>query len=409
MMARLAWRNLWRNPRRTGIILVAIVVGVVSMLGMAAFTRGVLDSMIDNGIATLTGHVSIAAPGYRADPVVAHVIADPGTVTAALAAQLPEGSRWATRVRVSGVAQNARHSAGIMLVGIDPAAERDVSFIGDGVVAGEPLAAGDDSGVVIGRAALADFETDIGNKLILLAQGTDGETAARAFRIRGVFRAETEGAEKRFVFVNRAAAQEMLGLGDAVSEVSAVLPGGAAGAAGADAAADAVRLSLGGGVAVSTWRQLLPIVDAYLSMIEGVMIVWYVVVFLAMSFGLVNTILMAVMERMREFGLLTALGMRGRLIIGEVMVEAALLLLLGTALGTLATLATIAWFADGIDLTGASDAAELIGMSRIVVPRVTLYDAALANLVVIVLGLGVSFYPAWRAARFTPVEAMART
>ena len=128
-----------------------------------------------------------------------------------------------------------------------------------------------------------------------------------------------------------------------------------------------------------------------------------------MGFGVVNTILMAVFERMRELGLLKALGMRPGAIVGEVLVEAVFLLLLGTALGNLLGWASVVALAvHGIDLSAMAAGMELFGLSRVVYPVLARGDLVLANAVVLVLGLVVSIYPALKAARFTPVEAMRR-
>jgi ABC-type antimicrobial peptide transport system permease subunit len=135
-----------------------------------------------------------------------------------------------------------------------------------------------------------------------------------------------------------------------------------------------------------------------------------VVVFIAMGFGVVNTILMAVFERVRELGLLRALGMRPGAIVGEVLMEAVMLLVLGTAVGNLAGWASVAALAvHGIDLSAMAAGMELAGLSRVVYPVVTREDLLLANGVVLVLGVTVSLYPAIKASRFTPVEAMRRS
>ena len=120
---RLGWRNIWRNPRRTAVIMAAVVIGVWSMIFLGALMRGVADQMVRNGIATLTGHVQIHSKGYRSDPVVENSIADPEPVEKALQNVLSEGDRWTARVRVNAIVNTARHSSGVTLVGIDPPRE----------------------------------------------------------------------------------------------------------------------------------------------------------------------------------------------------------------------------------------------------------------------------------------------
>lgn len=407
MNLRLAWRNIWRNPRRTAVILTAVVIGVWSMVFLAALMRGIVSGMVQNGIDTLTGHLQIQQRDYPDDPVVDHRIEDPEKVSALLARDLPPQSHWTARVRVNAVAGNARHSAGVTLVGIDPAQEAEVSFIGASVTEGAYLQPDDLSGILIGRALADEFETRIGRKIILMSQDTSGEIASRAFHIKGIFEAEMESTEKGFVFVLLTSAQKMLQMGHAVSEVAVMLPShGLAEKTAAD-----LQRSLGSKtLLVRPWQQILPLLTAMLRLYDGFILIWFLVVFVAMGFGIVNTTLMAVFERMREFGLLKALGMRPGRIIGSILLETLLVLAMGLIIGTvLGILSCWALSFNGIDLSSLAQGAEFAGMARIIFPVMQIRDIVEANIVVLCLGLIVSLYPAVKAARFKPVEALTHT
>jgi len=407
MYLQLAWRNIWRNTRRTVIILTAVVIGVWSMVLLGSLMRGIAVGMIKNGISTLTGHIQIHHKGYRNDPAIENRITDATVVGNALKEALPKGASWTARVRVNAVAGNARHSSGVTLVGIDPSSEADVSFIGTAVSQGRYLNPDDRNGIVIGEALMKKFDTRPGRKLVLMSQDTHGEIASRAFRIVGIFRAEMEATEKQFVFVLRKESQKMLGLGDGICEISILLPGKPDNTEVYDRLMTALPSAE---FEVNTWRELLPFQTAYLKILDGFMWIWYLVVFVAMGFGIVNTTLMAVFERMREFGLLKALGMKPWWILREVLTESFLLLILGMIIGNL--LAFICIFAlapSGIDLSALAAGAEYAGMTRVIYPAIALKDILMSNLVVLFLGILVSAYPAVKAARFTPVEALAHT
>ena len=135
----IAWRNIWRNPRRTAVILIAVIIGVWSMIFLGALMRGILEGMIHNGINTLTGHIQIHQTHYPDDPSIDNSIADPAALEQIMTYHLPPGSHWAERVRVSAVANNARHNIGVTLVGIDPPIEARVSFIGTAITQGRYL------------------------------------------------------------------------------------------------------------------------------------------------------------------------------------------------------------------------------------------------------------------------------
>jgi ABC-type lipoprotein release transport system permease subunit len=407
MNLQLAWRNIWRNPRRTAVILTAVIIGAWSMIFLAALMRGIVDGMVKNGIATLTGHVQIHQQDYPADPVVDHRIEDPQHLFRALDENLPAGSCWSSRVRVNAVAGNARHSAGVTLVGIDPDREAKVSFIGTSVTRGAYLRPGDPSGILIGRALADKFQTRLGRKIIITSQDTHGDVVSRAFRIAGIFQAEMESTEKGFVFVDLDAAQKMLAMGPAISEVAVLLPDyGMA----RQTAARLQRIIGPGRLLVRTWRQSLPILTAMLKLYDNFILIWFVVVFVAMGFGIVNTTLMAVFERMREFGVLKALGMGPGRIIVTIETETLFILIFGLLMGNiLGLLSCWALSFNGIDLSALAQGVEYAGMSRIIYPVLQSPDVIAADLIVLCLGLLVGLYPAVKAARFRPVEALMHT
>jgi ABC-type lipoprotein release transport system permease subunit len=405
MEYQMAWRNIWRNPRRTMVIMIAVIIGLWSMVFLGALMRGIISGMIKNNIDTLTGHIQIHQRDYPDDPVVDNRIADPDFVERAIQTQLPDGSRWGRRVRVNTVVNNARHNTGAVMVGIDPETEKSLSFIGTSVTQGRYLQPSDKNAVLIGHALAEQMETRIGRKLILMSQDAEGEVASAAFRICGIFRAELEATEKGYLFVTLDAAQKMLKMGSAVSEIAIVLPDHEA----AETTAGRLQEQLGGqDVRVRSWRQILPLITAALKLYDVFVLIWFLVVFVAMGFGIVNTTLMAVFERMREFGLLKALGMRPVRIVRGILTEAALILLCGMAVGNLLGLTTC-WLVSqtGIDLSALAKGVEYAGIARVIYPEIWLKDVLSANGVVLILGLLVSLYPAVKAARFLPVEALA--
>ena len=403
----LAWRNIWRNPRRTAVILSAVFIGVWSMVFMGAVMRGMAVDMIRNGISTLTSHLQIHHEDYSDDPVIENSMTDLPALDAALKSRLPEGSRWAKRIRVEAVASNARHTTSVILVGIDPPSEKDVSFIGKSVRQGRYLKKEDTHEILVGKALLEEFETRLGNKLILSAPDNDGEIVSRAFHIAGVYRAQMQDTEKQYVFVPIGDTRKMLKLENAVSEVSVVLPDDAD---PSDVKKDLEKALGGSSLEIRTWRESLPVLMAYLQIFNGFIYVWYLVIFVAMGLGIVNTTLMAVFERMREFGLVKALGVRPRRLIRLILTESFYLLLIGSAAGNAVGLLSVyALSKHGINFSDLAEGADFIGVSRVVYPVLDMRDFIVANLVVFLMGLLVSLYPASKAARFTPVKALSHT
>jgi len=403
LLYTLAWRNVWRNRRRTLVILLAIAFGIWSMVTLAAIMRGMIEQQVDNTINNLTGHIQVHAVGYRDDPSIDNSMLSPGP--SMLKVLRSEDVRaWATRVRVPAVVASERESTGVTLVGIDPKAEQGLSFIAKAVTEGRYLQSPGDQGLLLGRKLAERLETSLGKRVVLMSQDIDNEIADRGFRVTGIFDAKMEATETGFVFVGRTLAQEMLKLGARVSELALVVEDRQDLDAILERLANAAQ-----GLDVQPWTKLEPLLVLTVKMYDATMLIWFVVVFLAMCFGLVNTLLMAVFERTREIGLFQALGMRPRFILSQVMLESLTLLLTGLVIGNVLAWATIAYLGDGLNLSAFAKGLEWAGMSSVIYPLAAASDVVMANLLVIVLGIIASLYPAWRAARYVPVEAITRT
>jgi ABC-type lipoprotein release transport system permease subunit len=402
-MTRLAWRNLWRNHRRTLIMLMAIAVGAWAMIFMTALMRGMVDQMIIDGINALPGYVQIHDPRYRDDPSIENSLAAPD---AGLLAALnePDVTGWSSRVRVPAMISSERDSRGITLLGVDPAGEIALGFDPASIVAGRFLDGPDDNGLVVGRKLLERLETDLGKRVVVMSQDPDNDVADRGFRIVGVFKGKLEGAEEAFIYAGRSTVQSLLKMGDAVSEI---------GVRGkdyrhVDPLLEHVRAAAPPDAEVLPWTELDTYMGMMLKVMDGFVLVWIIVIFLALSFGLVNTLMMAVFERVREIGLIQALGMKPSAILYQVLLESLMLLTLGLIVGNLLAIATILPIRDGIDISVVAKGMEMMGASSVLRPSLEIRDLALANAVVIMLGILTSLLPAWRASQYRPVEAIAK-
>lgn len=397
----LAWRNLWRNHRRTLIILAAIVIGVWAMIFMNAMMRGMIDGMVQTGIASLPGHAQVHHRVYLDDPSVVNSIA---AVTPAMQQALdnPDIKAWSARVRVPAIISSERDSRGVVLLGVDPAQELGLGFDPEDLVNGRFLDSVDDTGLVVGASLLDKLETVSGRRVVLMSQDPDNEVAERGFRIVGVFNADTDAQEERFVYAGRAVVQAMLKMDSQVSEIAVL----GTGYRDLDAWLPQLRAALGANHQVKQWRELDGYLDMAVNIQDGFVVILAVIIFVVLSFGLVNTMIMAVFERIREIGLMLALGMRPATILWQIIIEGLILLCLGLLLGNGLALLSIAPLQSGIDLSGISDAVEMAGMATTLYPVLHINDMLLSSLVVLVLGLLSTLLPAWRASRFDPITAL---
>jgi ABC-type lipoprotein release transport system permease subunit len=238
-----------------------------------------------------------------------------------------------------------------------------------------------------------------------MSQDPDNEIADRGFRIVGLFDASTDALEEGFAFTGLAAAQEFLGIGNQVHEIAIV----GAGFRDVEPVRQVIAQHVGPGVSVLPWTELNSYLGTMLGVMDGFVLVWFVVVFMALAFGLVNTLVMAVFERVREIGLMLALGMKPRLILAQIVVESTFLLLIGSVTGSLLAGLTIYPLRGGIDLSMFAEGLEMFGYSTVLYPEMTTNDVLLANAIVILLGFIASLSPALRASRYQPVEALTRS
>jgi len=404
VVATLAWRNLWRNHRRTVVMLLAIAVGVWAMIFMSALMRGMTDAMVRNGLHTLPGEVQVHHVDYRRDPSVVNSMQPPsGSLLRAL--QAPPVIAWAGRVRVPAVLASERGNRGVTLLGIDPVAEAQLDSLPQTMVQGRFLQSADDRGVVIGASLASRLETRLGKRVVIMSQDPDNNVVDRGARIVGIYRARLAGTEDRFVYAGRAVIQDMLNMDEQLSEVAIT----ADDYRNVDAWYPAIAAAADAGLEVLPWTELDIFLGTMLGVQDGFALIFMVVVFLALSFGLVNTLVMAVFERVREIGLMQALGMRPALIVLQILLESLYLLCLGLLLGNLLALLTIRPLESGIDISSVAQGMEMMGMGTTLYPVLALQDMGMSTAVVVVLGLLASLGPAWRAARLDPVAALNKT
>jgi ABC-type lipoprotein release transport system permease subunit len=403
IISMLAWRNLWRNHRRTIVMVSAITIGVWAMIFMTALMRGMVNDMVRDGIRALPGHVQVHHPDFRDDPSILNLIPTSDSVLTAAFSQAGFDG-WSSRVKVPAVISSERESRGVTLIGVDPSLERSLHAVGSEVAEGRNLEDVNDGGVIIGRKLADRLDTEIGKRIVLMSQDPDNEIADRGYRIVGLFEANLEQVEESFVFAGKSTLQKMLGIEDQVSEVAVL---------GTDyrdleRLTEQVATLAGGGVEVLPWQQLNSYLGSMLKVMDGFVLVWMIVIFLALSFGLVNTLVMAVFERVREIGLMLALGMRPSNILGQIIVESSLLLVFGLILGNVLAWASVVPLQDGIDISAVAQGMEMFGASSVLYPELELKDMITANVVVLVLGFFASLSPAWRASRYEPIEAITK-
>ncbi len=410
MLLRMAWRNLWRHRSRTLILGTAVFLSYGLLLASMGMGDDAHQQMVDAAIEGAGGEVLVHGAGYWDARTVDIRIDGADTVLATLGRV--DGVRAAIpRVLVNGLLSTALGSRPVMLEGIVPATEAKLKDISDYVKEGDGLAATTvRSPLLLGRPVADELQVKPGDRVVLTASGADGEVTRALFHVAGIIQTGRADLDERVAYTTLDVAQKAVGLDGAVTQVGLLLDDGVP----TDTVKARVEAALGaraGSLEVLTWQEALPEMVGYVEIDDAFLYIYVVVMYMVVIFAIANTFLVAVMERVRELGLLNALGMRGRrisrMILGETVFLVLLAMAAGLALGLGIHYSLVHW---GIPMSafGVKDM-ELSGVdvsSLVIRSRITVDKWIVASVLTALATVAAAIYPALRAARLAPAEAM---
>ncbi|HPJ33983.1 MAG TPA: ABC transporter permease [Spirochaetota bacterium] len=403
---KLSWRNVWRNKRRSLVVITSIGIGIFAMLVIMAIMNGMNYQMIDNTISTSLGHVSIhkkgfldnmkASYGFRPDKGIYEKIEGTDGVTG-----------WAPRVKVQGIVRSSEASQGVMITGIDPAREKGVSDIysytsvEEGSAFLDDPAAGD---VLISEQLAEKLDLLVGDRLVIMLQDSKDEIVGDALTVRGVFRSPIDSFDKYVIFTGIKRLQNLAGMKNLVSEISVRTDS-------RDSSIDVKvyldRFIEGPDVIVQSWQEMAPSIMSAVRLFDAMMFIFFGIVFITVIFSVANTMVMAVMERFHEIGVMKCIGTRPLNIFIMILFEAIDLGLAGMAAGVISGVAVNLILAvTGLDLSIFSESMRVWGTGSVIYPLIMIKDIAASVVVVVLTAVFAAIYPAIKAARIKPLEAL---
>lgn len=406
-LATLAWRNIWRNRRRTLITLMSIAFGVL----LAVLFTGIGDStygqMIDQTARLGGGHVVVQHPEYAELPSLKRSVHDDGGLRARA---LADPAVTAAMPRVSGPAMlsTAANSAGVHVMGIDPTKEtRETLGVLEALREGELFAAADDKGIILGSGLAENLGVTLGKKVVLTANDKSGEIASALFRVAGIVHTGAPSVDGGICLLPIESLRAVLGYeADEVTQL-AIFVG-----SHRDAQAVAGRLGDGApaGAAVLAWDQAQPDLAGFIGVKQTSTLILEGIITVLIAAGIFNTLFVSVMERLREFGIMGALGFSSAQIFALIMWESLWVALCGLALGALVTAYPYYYLSTtGLDLSKMMQGGvEVVGVAMDPVLYVELYGptAAVIAAAFILATMCAGLYPAWKAGRVAPVETI---
>ncbi len=401
MIWTLAWRNIWRNTRRSVIIMTSVIVGVIATVLTDTLTRGMIVQILENQIGSHVSYIQIHRQGFNDNPTVQSTLPDADEVMEAVSV-IPSVRAYSTRVLTFGLMSSATSSSGVSIVGISPEKERTVTSIASSIVLGEYLS-GLPNEVVIGRELAEKLGVGLGDKIVGMASAVDGHVGSDVFRIVGLYETFSSEFDKSYVYVPIGNAQTFLSMGSDISEVAIVLDDRAQ----IDNVKARLRGDLGDRYEVLSYTDILPLLVLQMNIYQESMGIFYAIIGFALIFGIINTMLMSVFERIREFGVLMAIGMKQGRLFRMIVLEAFFLGMIGTAIGFVLGYLLYLWLAaTGIDLSIFSEGLKSFGVGAVIYPVMTWDVMANALIIIPLMAVLGSLYPSYRAIRLEPIDAI---
>jgi putative ABC transport system permease protein len=401
---RMAWRNLWRHKRRTWLTTTAMIFSNVLLVFMISLQFGSYDMMINNTLQAFSGHIQVQREGYNDNPKIRTSI--PGIVPLAdrLRHSVP-GVSIAARGSAFALASSEQRSLGVQIIGVEPEYEPSVStfpgLISQGSFLQDPAAAE----IVIGAVLARNLKVSVGDELTLLGSGLDGSFAAGVVTIRGIFDSGSADIDRSLAEVPLAYFQDTFAMQDHGHSI-VVSVDGLENVGAAQAAVEAQVAGLDG-LTVLSWDLLHPGLKQAIQADLSSAWFMYGVLIILVAFSVMNTQLMSVLERTREFGVITALGIKPRKLASLVMLETALMASLGLLIGLLLGWMLAMYFNSvGFSYPGMEEMGAKFNLPSLMYPSVTFFSMLLGPSVVFLFCLLAAVYPSLRLFHLQPVEAM---
>jgi len=401
-VTKMAWRNVWRNTRRSGVTIGAMSFSLLMMICVTSFYEGMLKKMEANIIELEIGDIQIHDPEYRDSPSIYNSMPASKQVAAAL-----ENIDYQTSERLlgSGLAASDETSSGAAIFGLEVNMDADVSLVFERISQGEWLHESDPKGVVVGRLLARTLNIGVGDELVLLSQAYDGSMANDLFRVRGVLSSISAVTDRGGVFMLSGTFRDFYAFEGGAHRLVVRRP-------------DHVQLEAALGVVldatdqqtldVKSWRELSPILSSMIDSALQLMQVGFLIIYVAVVILLLNAMLMAVFERIREFGILKAIGVSPAAVLALILMEGVIQTLIAIMLAFILSIPAL-WFlvTVGINLSTLAGV-TVMGMTldpiwHGVVTAKTIYMPLTTMLIIVLLGI---LYPAIKAARITPIEAI---
>lgn len=402
MIPRLAWRNIWRNKLRSLIITTSVALGVMAGIFILAIYQGMIQSRIRTIIEDEVSHLQIHHPTFKNDFKAQFTISQ-GINLVEKIQQMKEVDCISPRLITRGMLGTATGSAGVEIRGVLPENENLISRLAEKIIEGTYFTGNRRNEILVGKSLAKKKGLKLRSKVVLTFTDKDNTITSGAFRIVGLYQSSNTALDESIVYVYKPDLARLLNLDEEIHQIAIVLKG------------DEFVAPLYKGLSssypnllIETWRQIAPETELLITVSNQSNFIILIIIMLTLAFGIINTMLMAILERIKEIGMMIALGMTKIRLFLLVLLETTFLTVIGTPFGIcLAWLLTWYFSQVGLDTTAWAEAMMSdYGFEKIIYPRFP--DQQLVKMVVLVGGTAIfsSIIPAIRALKMEPADAL---
>ncbi|MDH4089197.1 MAG: ABC transporter permease [Cyclobacteriaceae bacterium] len=401
-LMKLAWKNMWRNRNRTAITIAAIFFAVILSVVTSSLQDGVFDNLIKNVVSFYSGYVQVHKQGYWDERILDNTFAQSGAVERKILQQ-KNISDIAPRLESFALASSEETTKGCMVTGISPEEENRITDLQRRVVAGEYLTA-DDRSVLVGQGLASRLGLQLHDTLVLIGQGYHGATAAGKYPIKGILKFGSPDLNDQSLFLSLPAAQEFYSAESMLTSYVLALrnPASLVGTA------DGVRAAIGNTYETMTWEEMMPEIIQHIRTDKGSMYIIQGILYMLICFGIIGTLLMMMVERKYEMGMLVALGMKKIKLMQLLLMESVLTVISGCVFGIMASVPIVYYlYKYPIRFTGEmAKVYEEFGFEPIFPASRDVNIFLTQGAIVLVLGLLLSLYPMIKVVQLDPIKAM---
>ncbi|NLD91318.1 MAG: ABC transporter permease [Fibrobacter sp.] len=402
MLLALSWKNVWRNRMRSGVVITSVALGLFGGVFSTGFMNGMARQTINDAVSIELSHIQIHEPSFSEEPLPSRIIPDADKI-AALLRTTPDVVAVAIRGRVTAMIASAKTGSGVTVKGVIPEDEKTISSLPNHLTSGTWFENGRKNEIVIGHKLAEKLDAKLKSRVVLTTQTMNGTLTGGAFKIAGIFQTHNSTFDENNVFVRHTDLAQLLEIaGNATHEIAILLPRYER----SDSVAAQLR-QMYPSLRIETWSQIQPETGMMEGLMTQMMYLFVIIIMIALTFGIINTMLMAVLDRQHEFGMLMAVGMSKWRIFSMVMIETVFLAVIGGLAGMAMGGAAITLTGTtGIDLSIISEGLAVLGYNPIVYPFIDTVFFAEVTIAVVVTGIVSSIYPALKALGLNPADAV---